>query len=87
MNEPYALSYPVDTVCWTDGFVRTLPRERYEPQIRTIKSVGVDALMLTGYVTVEPAAFDVDEENSAAYAASDSSSSAPGSPVFFTPSP
>ena len=62
MNEPYALSYPVDTVCWTDGFVRTLPRERYEPQIRTIKSVGVDALMLTGYVTVEPADFDMDEE-------------------------
>ena len=39
-----------------------LPPEQYEPRIRTIKSVGVDALMLTGYVTVEPAAFDVDEE-------------------------
>ena len=62
MPEPYRLSYPVDTVRWTDGFLRPLPPERYEPQIRTIRSVGVDALMLTGYVTVEPAAFDVDEE-------------------------
>ena len=62
MNAPYRLSYPVDTVCWTDGFIRPLPPERYEPKIRAIKAAGVDALMLTGYVTVEPAAFDVDEE-------------------------
>ena len=62
MPTEYRLSYPVDTVCWTDGFIRPLPPEQYEPKIRAIKAAGVDALMLTGYVTVEPAAFDVDEE-------------------------
>ena len=56
MNAPYRLSYPVDTVHWTDGFIRPLPPERYEPKIRAIKAAGVDALMLTGYVTVEPSA-------------------------------
>ena len=27
MPTEYRLSYPVDTVCWTDGFIRPLPPE------------------------------------------------------------
>ena len=61
-DAPYRLSYPVDTVHWNGTCVERLPQERFEPKIRLLKSLGVDALMLTGYVTVEPADFDVDEE-------------------------
>ena len=62
MNKSYELSYPVDTVNWNGTCVECLPPERYEPQIRLLKSLGVEALMLSGYVTIEPAGFDVDEE-------------------------
>ena len=58
----YRLSYPVSTVEWNGQHVSRLAPEAYEPEIRLLKSLGVDALMLTGYVTVEPADFDVDEE-------------------------
>ncbi len=62
MSDHYDLSYMVDTVTWNGKCVERLPAERYEPRIRLLKSLGVNALMLTGYVTVEPADFDVDEE-------------------------
>ena len=52
----------VDTVKWNGKCVERLPPEHYEPKIRLLKSLGLDALMLTGYVTVEPTDFDVDEE-------------------------
>ena len=32
MPTEYRLSYPVDTVCWTDGFIRPLPPEQYDPE-------------------------------------------------------
>ena len=52
MNEKfhYKLSYHVTTVDWNDQYATRRAKETYEPEIRLLKSLGVDALMLTGYV-------------------------------------
>jgi len=63
--KPYALSYQIDTVHWDGKFVQRLEPETYMPMAREIKDAGVNELMISGYVTVEEAAFDMEEETKA----------------------
>lgn len=57
----YPLSYPVQTVNFDGNFVRKLPEEKYIKTLQTLKSLGVNEVMISGYVTVEEADFDMDE--------------------------
>jgi len=58
----YPLSYQVTTVNWNGKYVTKLPDETYVPVFRILKSLGVNEVMLSGYVTVEEADFDMSEE-------------------------
>ena len=59
---PYNLSYQITTVNWDGQLVRRLPDEAFLPNMLAIKNAGVNELMLSGYVTVEEADFDMAEE-------------------------
>lgn len=58
----YPLSYQVTTVSFNGKYVTRLPDEAFVPVLRILKSVGVSEVMLSGYVTVEDADFDMDAE-------------------------
>lgn len=58
----YQLSYSLTTVNWNGKFVEKLSPEIYMPQVYALKELGIRHLMLTGYVTVEEANFDMTEE-------------------------
>ncbi len=55
----YSLSYPITTVNWNGERVTRMPDETFLPVCRILKELGVDRLMITGYVTVEEADFDM----------------------------
>ena len=58
----YPLSYSVHTVNWDGQLIHKLPEEEYMELFRLLKSLSVDQVMLSGYVTLEKADFDMDEE-------------------------
>ncbi len=60
--EHYNLSYPINTVSWDGKVVTRCSDECFLPTCRTLKQLGVNELMVTGYVTVEEADFDMMEE-------------------------
>lgn len=62
MKRNHELSYQVNTVRWDGKFVSRLPEESYLPQFRLLKSLGIREVMLSGYVTLEEADFDMDAE-------------------------
>ena len=58
----YPLSYQVNTVYFDGKRVRKLPEETYGNTLSILKSLGITEVMLSGYVMVEEADFDMDEE-------------------------
>lgn len=62
MITEYPLSYPIETVKWDGQFVRRMPDENFVPSLKILKSLGIPEVMVTGYVTVEVADFDMMEE-------------------------
>lgn len=62
MSGNYDLSYQVATVNWNGRYVTRLPEESYLPTFRMLKALSIREVMITGYVTVEEADFDMDEE-------------------------
>lgn len=58
----YPLSYQVNTVYFDGKRVRKLPEETYENTLSILKSLGITEVMLSGYVMVEEADFDMDDE-------------------------
>lgn len=62
MKNNYRLSYQVGTVSWNGTVITRLPEEDYLPVLKTLKSLGVDEVMLSGYVDIEPADFDMSAE-------------------------
>lgn len=62
MVKPYELSYPIATVNWDRTYVRRVPDESFVPQMLQIRDAGCRKLMISGYVTVEEADFDMEEE-------------------------
>jgi len=62
MTKHYALSFPIETVRWDGQYIRRLPEESYLPALQLLQSIGINEVMLAGYVTVEEADFDIDEE-------------------------
>ena len=58
----YPLSYQVNTVYFDGKQVRKLPEETYENTLSILKSLGITEVMLSGYVMVEEADFDMDDE-------------------------
>lgn len=58
----YQLSYPVTTVGWNGKLIERESDEAWLPTCRILKELGINHLMLTGYVTLEDAAFDMMEE-------------------------
>lgn len=62
MIRNYNLSYQVGTVNWDGKYVQKIDDGMFLPTFKTLKSVGINEVMLSGYVTVEEAAFDMDEE-------------------------
>lgn len=62
MTANYRLSYQVGTVSWNGTVITRLRDEDYLPTMKILKSLGVDEVMLSGYVDIEPADFDMSEE-------------------------
>ena len=58
----YPLSYSVNTVNFDGQLIRRIPEEEYTEMFRLLKSLSVDQVMISGYVTIENADFDMDEE-------------------------
>ena len=56
---PYDLSWQFLTVRFDGRTVNALPDADWLPRARMLRDLGVRHLMLVGYVTVEPAAFDL----------------------------
>lgn len=62
MMKNYPLSYPVKTVNFDGTLIRKLPKEMYLERLEVLKSLEIDEIMLSGYVMVEKADFDMGEE-------------------------
>jgi len=62
MKRNRELSYQVNTVQWNGKVVSRLPEESYLPLFKILKSLDIREVMLSGYVTLEEADFDMNEE-------------------------